>query len=300
MNAPKTPDASDARLAGGLVRAAGIAVLLVVIAHTSADPDLWGHVRFGQDIIAAGQLPTNDSYSFTSDRPWINHEWLAEVLMAAAYAAGGARGLVALKALLAIGAIVLVTVLLRQRVPEGWHRAVLVAFTLLVGVAPLTRTMRPQVFSLVLFAALLVVISTAERSPRRWWLPPMFLVWANLHGAWLVGAGILVVWTAIRFIDKQSRPWRWHLVFVGLLSAAATLVNPYGLELWRFMFSTVGLERGDIVEWHAITQLPILLLPWGLSRPCLRFGPCGGWNGPISDTLRCVGCSPSCRSRWHG
>ena len=241
-------------------------MLLVVIIQTTADPDLWGHVRFGQDIIAAGQLPTVDGYSFTSDRAWINHEWLAEVFMAAAYAAGGASGLVALKALLAIGALVLVTVLLRQRVPEGWRRTLLVAFTLLVGVAPLTRTMRPQVFSLFLFVAVLAVIATAEFNPRRlWWLPPVFLLWANLHGGWLVGASILVVWSATRFIDTRSRPWRWELVAVGALSAAATLVNPYGLELWRFMYATVGLERADIVEWQALTRMPILLLPWGLT-----------------------------------
>lgn len=213
MTASKTPGANDQRFAGGLVRAAGVAALLVVIIQTTADQDLWGHVRFGQDIIAAGQLPTVDGYSFTSDRAWINHEWLAEVIMAAAYAAGGASGLVALKTLLAIGALVLVTVLLRQRVPEGWRRALLVAFTLLVGVAPLTGTMRPQVFPLFLFVAVLAVIATAEFNPRRlWWLPPVFLVWANLHGGWLVGASILVVWSATRFIDTRSRPWRWQLV----------------------------------------------------------------------------------------
>ena len=46
---------------------------------TKADADLWGHVRFGRDILRGG-IHDGDPYSFTSDIPWVNHEWLAEVL----------------------------------------------------------------------------------------------------------------------------------------------------------------------------------------------------------------------------
>jgi len=49
-------------------------VLLFAMTRTAADPDLWGHVRFGQDIVAARSISTVDPYSFTSDRPWVNHE----------------------------------------------------------------------------------------------------------------------------------------------------------------------------------------------------------------------------------
>jgi hypothetical protein len=66
-----------------LPRLALLISVLAVLSTTSADPDLWGHVRFGDDIIAAGEIPEYDSYSFTSDRPWVNHEWLAEVLFSA-------------------------------------------------------------------------------------------------------------------------------------------------------------------------------------------------------------------------
>src|SRR5450759_1399246 len=68
-------------------------LLLVLVAEGTADPDLWGHLRFGQDIVAAGGIPDADTYSFTSDRPWVNHEWLAEVLMAVAYDWFGRPGL---------------------------------------------------------------------------------------------------------------------------------------------------------------------------------------------------------------
>ena len=74
-----------------------VTVLAFAGSRTVADLDLWGHVRFGQDILAAHSLPRQDPSSFTSDRPWVNHEWLAEMLMAGAYTVAGSAGLIALK-----------------------------------------------------------------------------------------------------------------------------------------------------------------------------------------------------------
>ena len=55
------------------------------------DPDLWGHVRFGQDAPLTGQIVRTDSYSYlTSGQRWINHEWLSEVFYALAYSVAGA------------------------------------------------------------------------------------------------------------------------------------------------------------------------------------------------------------------
>ena len=59
-------------------------VAAVLLSTTVADSDLWGHVRYGLDILHARGLVA-DRYSFTADRPWINHEWLAEVIMAASW-----------------------------------------------------------------------------------------------------------------------------------------------------------------------------------------------------------------------
>ena len=82
-------EAMNAERARLLLRAALVTVVLAVLAHTQADPDLWGHIRFGRDIIESRAIPSLDPYSFTSDRAWVNHEWLAECVMYLAYAAGG-------------------------------------------------------------------------------------------------------------------------------------------------------------------------------------------------------------------
>src|SRR5215218_10450633 len=83
-----------------VARTAAITLSAAVACLWVADPDLWGHLRFGLDAIRDRALTSVDPYSFTSDVPWTNHEWLSEVAMGAAYLAGGVPGLLALKVLL--------------------------------------------------------------------------------------------------------------------------------------------------------------------------------------------------------
>src|SRR6266436_5119831 len=91
------------------VRAGMWVLIAVALLPTWTDPDLWGHVRFGLDFFRDHQLPQIDAYSFTQDRPWINHEWLSEALFAAAYASLGTLGLAVLKAAVVVVPLILVT-----------------------------------------------------------------------------------------------------------------------------------------------------------------------------------------------
>ncbi len=240
-------------------------VVVVVIAiagsMTAADPDLWGHVRFGQDILAAHAVVRHDPYSFTSDRPWTNHEWLTEVLMASAYGAAGSAGLVALKSVLVLATFLVVWRTLRR---AGVFQPLAAGLLLIavVGAFGQMMTVRPQLFSMLLYAILLALLNEAGRGRRTvlLWMPVLFAFWANLHGGWLVGLGVLGLWSACALLARKV-PWPWAAggVLLGLLG---TLATPYGFELWRFLRETVGLGRADITEWQPLTYKPGLMLPW--------------------------------------
>jgi hypothetical protein len=115
-----------------------------------------------------------------------------------------------------------------------------------------------------LFVALLALMREFDRGRHRMAvaLPLLFLVWANLHGAWVMAGGVLAIWAFVRTPQIPSSRVRLALLGAGAASAAATLVNPYGAELWRFLFETVRFERGDIVEWGSLRSTPIMFLPW--------------------------------------
>jgi hypothetical protein len=246
------------------LRIACAAVLIAVLTHTRADPDLFGHVRFGHDIVAARSAHLVDRYSFTSDRPWINHEWLSEVVMYVAYNAAGAAGLIALK--LSLLAMMLGAVALSNRLDglTDLARDVLL-FLAVICTFPQTISVRPQLFSLALFAPLLLVLFSARRDHRvLLWSIPIMAIWVNVHGGWVVGAGTLTVWTAVGLLS--DRPLRDKLTALSVLAAAlaVTLVNPYGLQLWKFVRETVAFGREDIADWQPVFGTGVLFGLWGL------------------------------------
>ena len=121
---------------------------------------------------------------------------------------------------------------------------------------------RPQLFSLLLFALLLTLVARSDKTGS--WrplalAPVVMIVWVNCHGGWIVGLAVLGLWISMTAL---SAPWRDRIVLAGVLaaSAAATLVNPYGFGLWHFLSTTVRLERTLISDWQPLYSLPVRLL----------------------------------------
>ena len=249
----RVPHGSSSRdaLALSVLRFAFLVAALVGASWTTADPDLWGHVRFGRDIVETGGLEATDHYSFTSDRSWVNHEWLAEVAFALALGAGGPIGLVALKMLVLVGVIACISVRFRQFSWSPVPHDLLIGLVLL-GTLPRYHPIRPQLFSLLLFAAMLLALVMFDRGRRRALIavPVIFAMWANLHGGFLVGLGVLAGWLGVRLL-QAPRLW---LTFVatGLAALAATLLTPYGVGLWQFLWETVGFGRPVIQDWQPV------------------------------------------------
>lgn len=225
---------------------------------TRADPDLWGHVRFGLDLLQSHHLPRVDPYSFTSDIEWTNHEWLAELIMGAAYSLMGPVGLLIIKAVLSIGICFgIASALSRAPKPWRWPSGVLAV----VGILPITTTMRPHLWTLLFLTLESRLLSGSPR--QRYWLPVIFVVWVNLHGGWIVGLGVLGLWSFIEMFEPaRKRPSTWLVLGVPAACAIATLANPYGWHLWEFLARTVGLSRPHITEWQPTWRSLFPLILW--------------------------------------
>lgn len=259
--------------------------LLGGIATTTADTDLWGHLRFGLDILNSGHVAAGvDPYSFTQDHPFVYHEWLGGTIMAAAYRAGGVAGLVVLKALLATAIFALVWRTVRHaRFAWRWAGMALAAY----GTLTLILSLRPQIWT----GLLLVVVCrllTARSTSVVWALPPIFALWANLHGGWIVGGGVVAVWTLVGILQRSDA--RWHLAGAATLSLAATLLTPYGAGLWTFLIDTVRLGRDGITEWQPVWRAgwPIAAL-WMLTVVTVIVSLHRRWRSSLATTLILAG-----------
>jgi hypothetical protein len=226
-----------------------ISAILYCIIPTVVDPDLWGHLRFGLDTLNNGYLARQDPYAYTTaGQVWINHEWLAEVIFALVWRAGGNLGLIILKDLVEILTLALAFTYLRYRGLEPFRSALYVLIFLPV-MLPSMGTVRPQMFTNLFFACVLLIILMAERGHYGWlWAaPPVICLWANTHGGFLAGVAVLIIWAVVHLIF-QPHVWKRVVIPVGI-GLLAVLINPYGIRLLWFLWQTAIGTRPEITEW---------------------------------------------------
>jgi hypothetical protein len=243
---------------------------LLILSKTAADPDLWGHVLFGLDLLRTGSLPTYDPYSYLSvGHPWINHELLSELAFGLAYKLGATPGLMLLKLAVVFSIGLLAHRHLRR---EGLDplRAGIVLILVVFTMIPALGTIRPQLFTHLFFLLTLLVLVRAEQgnTASLWLLPLIFAIWINFHGGVLAGLGVLGLWAgawiALPFIASRWKgrgPAPVLLITVLTASTLALLLNPYLWELPHFLFRTATVPRPDISEWRplSLTTIPGLL-----------------------------------------
>jgi hypothetical protein len=240
-----------------------MSVAFYALCRTVADVDLWGHVKFGEDIWRTGNVIQEDTYSYlTGSQEWINHEWLAEVILYRTFSLFGPPGLIAFKTgvgLLIVGLVYRHLCRWSLTAARAGVVVLLVATMLIHGLG----TVRPQLFTYLFFLLLLLLIHAAEHGRVRllWFSPVLFALWVNLHGGFLAGLAILFLWSGIH---TAALVWRAHSASVLLsrstltilaaltTSVLATLVNPYGAGLLRFLLRPATLARPDISEWQPI------------------------------------------------
>jgi hypothetical protein len=201
------------------------------------DGDAGWHIRTGEYILATGHVPHHDLFSFTKpNAPWFAWEWLTDVLFAFVHRHWALEGIVLLA-----GCVVALygLVLLRHMMWRQVNMFIALGIGLLaIGASSIHFLARPHIFTLLLLAVGCWVVEADRRRPSRavWLLVPMVVVWTNLHGgflAFLVFLGILVAGSAVEALLgdrgrwKDTRRYGWLCA----LCAAASLVNPYGIQL---------------------------------------------------------------------
>jgi hypothetical protein len=205
----------------------------------SADSDTWWHLKTGQYIVRNHALPVPDPFSFTTyigapaypgeatTRDFnLKHEWLAQAVLYLTYAAAGFPGLVLLRAAMVSAYCGLAGLLVFRRT-KSFYRS-LASAGLTAFLAGYFLSDRPYQFTYVLLAATLAIL---EYRRWLWLLPPLFLVWANLHGGFFLGLVVVVVYgfeaLFLRW-RKQAAPDERRLWLVSAACILAAGLNPNG------------------------------------------------------------------------
>lgn len=244
-------------------RLLNISALLVIFStaflffsYVTADPDLWGHLKFGMEHVKSGRLAATDPYSYTAfGYTWINHEWLCEAIFYLVYNMFSDAGLLYGKLLIGFLTLVILIMAVRLRPANPLILAIAGAFAV-IGMSR-GYLIRPQLFSFLFFSAFLYIL--IRHFEKGGWLifilPLLMLAWVNLHGGFLMGWALLMVatfWETFSHLvlrrKKKDIATLWA-VFIAV--NLATLANPYGYKLHIFLYETLTFTP-DITEWNRL------------------------------------------------
>jgi hypothetical protein len=230
------------------------------------DPGLGWHIRNVDAILQQGGFLTADPFSFPQgDWPWRTNQWLGDAALWLGWHWGGLEGIAVVTTLvLAFTFRLLYKMLVADGVP--WLAAVGWTFFAVLGTS-LSWVARPNVFSLLFVLVTAWVCDRYHRGrmseKKTWWLVPLFAVWVNTHGGFLAGLILVGVALAVEIALSLGIPHAKNIPaarkrashFGRLLAGAlaATLVNPYGWNIYPWVLSLLGndLFMSLNTEWQS-------------------------------------------------
>ncbi|MEK7382128.1 MAG: hypothetical protein AAB262_02465, partial [Elusimicrobiota bacterium] len=223
-------------------------------------PDLFWHLSAGRWILEHAQVPRFDPFSFTAaGAPWIDFEWLTQLLFYGVGAAGGERGLWVLKCVLLPAAFIPVDGLLRDRRVSALARAG--ALALWTAAMLPQADLRVDLISAFFFACLLRRLESGRASFLFGF--GLFALWSNLHAAFALGFFLYALYALAARLGG-AKP------FEGLAAEACgavlgSLLNPFGINLYSVLLThatepamtRLVMEWGP-PNWHHAFQVPLL------------------------------------------
>jgi len=215
------------RLAALTAFLGGLGIYSMREKYCITDSDTWWHLKVGDWIVENAALPHSGILSRTAaQRPWVAYSWGYEVLLSKAYAWFGLVGIAAFGTLLTVGVAAASYWMLRRLSGRFLVSCVLAAITcaaFLFNGAP-----RPVFFSYILFCVLLALLFEAQRTGRvqsLYWLPALFLLWANVHIQFIYGLFTLGLFVSVQVgLEILSRTGRCPEYLVPPLVAAGPLL----------------------------------------------------------------------------
>ncbi|MFH1854000.1 MAG: tetratricopeptide repeat protein [Candidatus Omnitrophota bacterium] len=247
-------------------------VLVLLLIHPVDNNDVWMHLKSGELMAKDMRVMSTDKFSYTIEgRPWLNHQWLSQMIFYFFYSKLGLNSLIFLQ----LALILLAFMMMFKNAYNGRNWLLYVFLTLLIILFSQEGFLvRPLVFSAFLFSVFVFMLDgykygrTPEKEKWLYVLIPLQVLWVNLHGAAITG--IFLIWAYIlgEFIDRRLREFRDNtsvnnkkykrLLFVGIAVLISAGITPYGYNAILFPIRELN-QMYFIREWLPSVDRDMLL-----------------------------------------
>ena len=241
-----------------------VASIFVFDSRSIADPDIWWHMRNAEVWVETHSVVHQDFYSFTAaGSRWINEAWLGELPYYFAWRWFGIRGIYSV--MLLELELILLGVFGLAYMGSRNVKAAFIASWAAVWLATVSFGPRTLLAGwMCLVAELYILAQFKAGKDRTWLLPPLFALWANLHGSWLIGMVLFGIFCAAGLFQGtwgrlEARRWTSaqmrKLGIVGVLSVAGLFLNPYTYHLVFYPFNFAFQQKlnvNHVDEWMSL------------------------------------------------
>ncbi|HSA07352.1 MAG TPA: hypothetical protein P5556_09250 [Candidatus Gastranaerophilales bacterium] len=236
-----------------------ILVLLYAVKFNDVDFDFWARIAVGKMFFQTGNVLPFDIFSYTITKPWIDHEWGSGVIFYFFLDHFGDAGLIGLKTALMFTIMFLISqiIKLQNPKPDAHLNILFYLFVILGAFYGICHTIRCQLFTFTFFTLWIYALERVRRGETRllWILPATMLVWANLHGGFVAGIGLLLMYGVGEFLNRKPC-LKYFLTVIPV--SLVTLINPYGIKYLQYIIFATTMDRSNIGEW----QMTDLFTSW--------------------------------------
>ncbi len=237
-------------------------LLLVQLTTFADDPGLGWHLALGRWIQAHHALPTVDPFlHYVEKAPqWICDQWLSDIFLYTLYDLGSWTLLYAVLLVVYLLSFFwgMSSFLLRLQFSFA---STMLATVLSFKLAQVHFIARPVVFNVPLLLASYALSYEVLRSraTRLHYalLAVLIAVWANIHGSFVVGLAI-VLWAlglkGLEALREREYSVCARNVILGAVFCCSSLLNPYGVRLYKNILTHVGSEYfvNLLEEWRPL------------------------------------------------
>jgi hypothetical protein len=229
-----------------------------------AEPDIWWHLRDAQNLIEYHSFSRADTYSFTAaGLSRANFEWLSEIPYYLGFKTWGLQGLLLVS--IVVSVLIFAGVYYLCCRAGANYKDAIIATMLAIFLGTISLGPRMLLFGWLCMVALLILLEEYRRTGRGLWLiPPLFLLWVNLHGSWAFGMVVLAIFVLSGLVEGEwglivarrwSRSQLRDLLLAGVASFVLLFVNPFGYKLVLYPFEVAlrqQIAMQHVEEWQPL------------------------------------------------
>ena len=209
------------------------------------------HIELSAGHRQTGEILKQDFFSYIPTHKWIDHEWGASVVFSFIQNNFGFNGILFLRIFIIFSIFFTIFKTIKLRTSNTSILLNICYFIFAIYSIPTISHsgLRCHFFTFLFFSVFIYILELVRKQGKKIFLlilPPIMLLWANMHGGCVAGLGLIFLYTVGEFLNKK--PYKYYILSL-VLCSLMLFINPYGVDYVKFILMATTMPRPFVTEW---------------------------------------------------